>query len=110
MSRSIRETPESRVEESLSKGRSRSGCFSSRFREIPDAQARSRPRNDQDYGHSEYEICSPLYADLHTYPLVLDQGTRLFPDTGPDKALELIESRSTPGGVIIQVYRPNGRP
>ena len=48
--------------------------------------------------------------NLHTYPLILGQGTRLFPDTGPDKALELIESRSTPGGVIIQVYRPNGRP
>jgi dihydrofolate reductase len=48
--------------------------------------------------------------NLHTYPLILGQGTRLFPDIGPDKALELIESRSTPGGVIIQVYRPNGRP
>ena len=48
--------------------------------------------------------------NLHTYPLVLGQGTRLFPETGPDKALELVESRSTPGGVIIQVYRPNGRP
>jgi dihydrofolate reductase len=48
--------------------------------------------------------------NLFTYPLILGQGTRLFPDTGPDKALELVESCSTPGGVIIQVYRPNGRP
>ena len=48
--------------------------------------------------------------NLFTCPLVLGQGTRLFPNTGPDKALELIESRSTPSGVIIQVYRPNGRP
>ena len=48
--------------------------------------------------------------NLHTYPLVLGQGTRLFPDKGPDKALKLVESRSTPGGVIIQVYRPDGRP
>ncbi len=48
--------------------------------------------------------------NLFTYPLILGQGTRLFPDTGPDKALELIESRSTRGGLIIQVYRPNGRP
>src|SRR5207244_2256565 len=47
---------------------------------------------------------------LLTYPLVLGQGTRLFPDTGPDTALELIDSRSTPSGVIIQVYRPAGRP
>ncbi len=48
--------------------------------------------------------------NLLTYPLILGQGTRLFPDTGPDKALELIESRSTPSGVIVQSYRPNGRP
>jgi hypothetical protein len=42
--------------------------------------------------------------------VVVGQGTRLFPDTGPDRAFELIESQTTPGGVIIQVYRPNGRP
>jgi dihydrofolate reductase len=47
---------------------------------------------------------------LFTYPLVLGQGTRLFPDTGPDTALELVDSRATPSGVIIQVYRPTGRP
>ena len=48
--------------------------------------------------------------NLFTYPVVVGQGTRLFPDTGPDTALELIESRATPGGVISQVYRPAGRP
>jgi dihydrofolate reductase len=47
---------------------------------------------------------------LLTYPLVVGQGTRLFPATGPDIALELVESRATPGGVTIQVYRPAGRP
>jgi dihydrofolate reductase len=47
---------------------------------------------------------------LLTYPVVVGQGTRLFPDTGPDIALELLESRVTPGGVITQVYRPAGRP
>jgi dihydrofolate reductase len=47
---------------------------------------------------------------LLTYPVVVGQGTRLFPDTGPDAALELVESRSTPSGVTIQVYRPTGRP
>ena len=47
---------------------------------------------------------------LLTYPVVVGQGTRLFPDTGPDTALELVESQTTPGGVIIQVYRPAGRP
>jgi dihydrofolate reductase len=43
-------------------------------------------------------------------PVVLGQGMRLFPDTGPDLALELVASRSTPKGVTIQVYRPTGRP
>jgi dihydrofolate reductase len=47
---------------------------------------------------------------LLTYPLVVGQGARLFPATGPDTALELVESRATGGGVTIQVYRPSGRP
>jgi hypothetical protein len=42
--------------------------------------------------------------------VVVGQGTRLFPDTGRDRALELVESRATPSGVTIQVYRPTGRP
>jgi dihydrofolate reductase len=46
---------------------------------------------------------------LFICPVVVGQGTRLFPDTGPDAALELVESRSTPNGVLIQVYRPAGR-
>lgn len=47
---------------------------------------------------------------LLTYPVVVGQGTRLFPATGPDTALDLIDSRATPKGVTIQVYRPTGRP
>jgi dihydrofolate reductase len=47
---------------------------------------------------------------LLTYPVVVGQGTRLFPDSGPDTALELVDSRATPVGVTIQVYRPAGRP
>jgi hypothetical protein len=45
-----------------------------------------------------------------TCPVVVGQGMRLFPVNGPDIALELVESRSTPKGVTIQVYRPSGRP
>jgi dihydrofolate reductase len=48
--------------------------------------------------------------NLLVCPVVVGQGMRLFPDTGPDIALELVESRSTPKGVTIQVYRPTGRP
>jgi dihydrofolate reductase len=47
---------------------------------------------------------------LLTYPVVVGQGTRLFPDTGPDAALELVDSRATSGGVTTQIYRPAGRP
>ncbi|MFD7659054.1 dihydrofolate reductase family protein [Actinosynnema sp. NPDC059797] len=47
---------------------------------------------------------------LITYPVVVGQGARLFPATGPDAALDLIGSRVTANGVTIQVYRPGGRP
>ena len=44
---------------------------------------------------------------LLIFPVVVGQGTRLFPD--PDTALELVESRATPSEVTIQVYRSTGR-
>jgi dihydrofolate reductase len=47
---------------------------------------------------------------LFVCPVVVGQGTRLFPDTGPDIALDLVDSRATPKGITIQVYRPTGRP
>ena len=43
-------------------------------------------------------------------PVVLGQGTRLFPEAGPDLALDLVDSRVDSKGVAIQVYRPAGRP
>ena len=43
-------------------------------------------------------------------PVVLGQGTRLFPDGGPDIALDLVGSRADSKGVTVQVYRPAGRP
>ena len=47
---------------------------------------------------------------LVVVPVVLGQGARLFPDSGPDIALELVESRVDSKGVTIQVFRPAGRP
>jgi dihydrofolate reductase len=47
---------------------------------------------------------------LLTYPVVVGQGARLFPDAGQDLALELLESRATTSGVTMQVYRTAGRP
>ena len=43
-------------------------------------------------------------------PVVVDQCTRLFPDSGPDMALDLVDSRAFPKGITLQVYRPAGRP
>jgi dihydrofolate reductase len=43
-------------------------------------------------------------------PVVVGQGRRLFPDAGPDLALELVDARAFPKGITMQVYRPTGRP
>ena len=48
--------------------------------------------------------------NLLIVPVVVGQGARLFPDAGPDIALELVDSRADSKGVTIQVYRPAGRP
>jgi dihydrofolate reductase len=48
--------------------------------------------------------------NLLVVPVVVGQGTRLFPDNGPDMALDLVESRAFPKGITLQVYRPAGRP
>ncbi|MFR9724340.1 dihydrofolate reductase family protein [Streptomyces sp. MS19] len=47
---------------------------------------------------------------LIVIPVVVGQGARLFPETGPDLALDLVESRVDSKGVTIQVHRPSGRP
>jgi hypothetical protein len=66
----------------------------------------------EDVGPDNWRHCAALEVEktLLIYPMVVGQGTRLFPDTGPDTALDLVESRSTPSGVTIQIYRPTGRP
>jgi dihydrofolate reductase len=48
--------------------------------------------------------------NLLTCPVIVGQGTRLFPDAGPDIALDLVDSRAFPKGITLQVYRPTGRP
>jgi len=48
--------------------------------------------------------------NLLIVPVVVGQGTRLFPGTGPDIALDLVESRAFPKGITMQLYRPAGRP
>lgn len=67
--------------------------------------------------HGSGNLCRWLLANdlvdeviLLIVPVVVGQGTRLFPDTGPDIALELAESQATQKGVMIQRYLPTGRP
>src|ERR687893_902964 len=45
---------------------------------------------------------------LIVVPVILGQGARLFPETGPDLALDLVDSRVDSKGVTIQVFRPAG--
>jgi dihydrofolate reductase len=57
-------------------------------------------------------LANDLVDEMHliVVPVVLGQGRRLFPESGPDIALRLVESRADSKGVMIQVYRPAGRP
>jgi dihydrofolate reductase len=48
--------------------------------------------------------------NLLIVPVVVGQGMRLFPVSGPDIALDLVDSRAFPKGTTVQVYRPSGRP
>jgi len=44
------------------------------------------------------------------FPVIVGAGRRLFPDSGIATGLALDESRTTPSGVAIAVYRTSGRP
>ena len=56
----------------------------------------------------EHELVDEM--TLLIVPVVLGQGARLFPDAGPEIALDPLDSRTDSKGVTIQVYRPHGRP
>jgi dihydrofolate reductase len=45
---------------------------------------------------------------LWVFPLVLGKGKRLFENGVPPRGLTLVETRSTPSGVLINTYRPAG--
>jgi dihydrofolate reductase len=48
--------------------------------------------------------------NLLVFPVIVGAGRRLFPDSGIATGLALEDSRRTPSGVAISVYRPSGRP
>ncbi|MFD7164594.1 dihydrofolate reductase family protein [Streptomyces violascens] len=47
---------------------------------------------------------------LWTFPVVLGHGRRLFTDGVPPTSFELAGTRTTPTGVMVNSYRPTGRP
>jgi dihydrofolate reductase len=55
----------------------------------------------------ERDLVDELNLEIH--PVVVGDGLRLFPERGQTHALELVASRSTPAGVVLQTYRPTGR-
>lgn len=48
--------------------------------------------------------------ELLVAPVIVGQGKRLFPENGPDLALDLVDIRTFPKGITLQIYRPSGRP
>ncbi|PZF84140.1 dihydrofolate reductase family protein [Jiangella anatolica] len=80
------------------------------------AELRARPGGElQVHGSGaliRWLLANGLVDELNllVVPVVVGQGTRLFPDDGPDLALDLVESRAFPKGITLQVYRPAGRP
>jgi dihydrofolate reductase len=47
--------------------------------------------------------------NLLMYPVVVGDGLRVFPERGQTHDMALIESRTTPSGVVLATYRPTGR-
>jgi dihydrofolate reductase len=55
----------------------------------------------------EHDLLDRL--NLLVFPVIVGAGRRLFPESGVATGLALDESRTTPSGVTISVYRPTGR-
>ena len=55
----------------------------------------------------ERDLVDELHLLIH--PVILGDGLRLFPEQGQTHRLELLASKVTPAGVMIQSYRPAGR-
>jgi len=56
----------------------------------------------------EHDLVDRL--NLLVFPVIGGAGRGLFPDSGTATGLALDQSRTTPSGVTISVYRPTGRP
>jgi dihydrofolate reductase len=47
--------------------------------------------------------------NLRVVPVLVGGGLRLFPERGQSHDMTLVESRTTPAGVMLLTYRPAGR-
>ena len=56
----------------------------------------------------ESELVDEL--NLVQFPVIVGEGTRLFPEQGRDFALDLIDSRTFGTGIVALTYRVGGRP
>jgi dihydrofolate reductase len=56
----------------------------------------------------EHDLVDRL--NLLVFPVIVGAGRRLFSASGMATGLALDESRTTPSGVTVSVYRPTGRP
>ena len=56
----------------------------------------------------ENELVDEL--NLVQFPVIVGEGKRLFPEQGPDFALELTDSRVFDTGIVALSYRVGGRP
>lgn len=79
------------------------------------AGLRERPGEDLTVLGSGELIRSLLRSDLVDeyllliHPLILGAGRRLFDDSGPQRALRLVDSVTTTTGVVMATYRPANR-
>ncbi|WP_434081046.1 dihydrofolate reductase family protein [Sanguibacter sp. Z1732] len=80
------------------------------------ADLKSRPGRDLQV-HGSSALAQSLFSAglvdelrLVVAPVVVGQGRRLFPDGASPLGLDLVNSRTTPQGLTIQVFETRGRP
>jgi dihydrofolate reductase len=82
--------------------------------DIPTAVADLKKKMDKDLvilgsGVLIQSLIAHKLVDIYTlliHPLALGSGRKLFVDGGPYAALKLVDSKTTPTGVVIATYQP----
>lgn len=82
--------------------------------DVPQAVAGLRTQPGKDFlvfgsGQLVQTLMKHNLVDLYVlliHPLVLGSGRRLFPDGSASAALQLIDTQTTPTGVVIATYQP----